>query len=192
MIGIGLAMPTRPKKMPLFLILGNLAIFLIAIVWILIGGLDITFERPNMPYYLILLGVQLFCVVLMLLLIEFRGKAQKFGNRKVVVYLRRWSIIALTIFALQIWSLVPRALLNPFFDLNLMHERFPKDQFGIVFIFAVVTVLVYDVLIWVWGKVNFAYSFEWFITKFSARSAKHKAIRLNFKEMKYDIEWINF
>lgn len=192
MIGIALAIPNRPKHLPLYTILLNIIVFVIAGIWMAIEGLEITFERPSMPYYLILMGTQLFCIVLMLNLVEFRGKGTKFANHKIVLYFRRWGIIALTIFALQIWSLVPRALLNPFFTINLMSERFSKDNFYIVFIFALLTILAYDFLIWIWGKVNFAGSFEWAITKFSALKTNHKAIRLNFEEMKYHVDWLNF
>ena len=102
-------------------------------------------------------------------------------------------MVALSIFALQIWSLVPRALFNwTIPSLNLMSEQFAIGSEWPVIIFAIATILFYDLLIWSWAQINFIGSFEWMIIKFSSLATKDPSKRLNFKYMLNDIQWINY
>ena len=192
MIGIALANPKPSPKIPKWIALGNLCIFIGVILFILFGDFDINFERPTLGYYLLLLGAQLGAMNLLLWLVEFRGKSQKFGDHIVVKYFRRWGVIALSIFALQIYSLVPRAIFNPLTSLNLLNEPITRNNEGWVFLFAAITVLFYDLLIWLWGKVNFAGSFEWMIGKISIKFAPNRNSRLNFNLILNNVQWIDF
>ncbi|MBN2157600.1 MAG: DUF1624 domain-containing protein [Candidatus Lokiarchaeota archaeon] len=200
-VGIILAMDKPPKKTPLYIGICVFAIFTAAVLHIFFDpNFDITFERPNMGFYLILLGCQLGCVALMLRLVEFRGRGDKFGNRAIIKYFRKWGIIAMTMFAIQIYMLVPRAILYPLFSrlygLNTISDQFlrgthPGAEVWVLF-FAVITILSYDFLLWLWNKINYAGSYEWIITKVtSGRGLKATVSRLNHREIMNEVKWIN-
>ncbi len=193
LFGLALAQPKPSTKIPLLGLIITLAIFSIGIFAAIFMGLEVTFERPDIAYYCFLLGTQFGIMTLLLWLVEFRGKSQSFGNNIVVKYFRIWGTLALTIFVLQIYSIVPRAILNPLFQMDLMSGRFSKEEFGIVFFFAFLTVLFYDLLIWLWAKINFKWSFEWIIVHLTAKFSKMDASsRLNFKEILNEVHWLDF
>jgi hypothetical protein len=190
MIGLILAMPSPPKRYPHYIAAGNALILVAALAIMFFGSLEITFERPSMGYYLLLLWTQVTAVNILLWVVEYRGNSQKFGDHWLVTYFRRWGLIPMTIFALQIWSLAPRILFNfavPGY--NLVSERLPYSMELVVLIFAIITVLFYDLLIWLWGKVNYAGSFEWIILRISSRGRRSKMQRLNFDKMLNHVKW---
>jgi len=132
--------------------------------------------------------------VLLFYLIDWRGKGERFANNIVVKYFRTWGMVALTIFALQIWSFVPRAIFNwTIPSMNLLSEQFPaRDRGWIVLIFAIVTILFYDLLIWFWAQINFIGTFEWIIIKLGVVITKQPSKRLNFKYMLNEVAWMNY
>ncbi|WP_457558459.1 hypothetical protein [Candidatus Harpocratesius sp.] len=192
-IGIMLSAPKPFKKTPRYIFYGNSMIFLITIGIMIFGNFNITFERPPMGYYLLLLWTQISVVNVLLWLVEFRGNGAKFGNHLFTRYFRRWGMIPMTIFALQIWSLAPRIIFNftvP--STNLLNERLPYGKEWIVLMFAVITVIFYDILIWLWGKVNFKGSFEWMVLRLNHLEKDPNTSRLNFKNMIYHVNWVNY
>ncbi|NHJ86072.1 MAG: hypothetical protein FK734_11465 [Asgard group archaeon] len=191
-MGTALSIPKPAKRLPVWGGVLTLGIFVLAVISIFALPFDISFNRPYMGFYLILLGVQVGIIVLLFYLIDWRGKGAKFAKNIVVKYFRTWGMIALTIFALQIWSLVPRAVFNWTYPENLMSYQFGLGQEWIVLIFAVVTVLFYDLLIWLWAQTNFFMSFEWFIIRFSSLASKEPSKRLNFKFMLREVNWMNY
>lgn len=195
LMGIAMAMPKPPKRLPLWGLCLTFGIGILAVISIFIPGLefDITFERPTLGFFLILLTVQVGVVVFLFWLIDWRGKSEKFAQNVVVKYFRVWGMVALTIFALQIWSLVPRAIFNWTVPAhNLMNYRFGVGQEWIVLLFAIATILLYDLLIWSWAQINFIGSYEWLIVKFSSLATKKPSRRLNFRYMLNNVQWINY
>jgi len=195
-IGTVLAKPNPPKRLPLW----GLGLFLGLLV---AGGIcaallpfDITFNRPYLGFFFFLTGGQVGAILLFFYLVEWRGKSEKFAKNIVVKYFRTWGMIALTIFALQIWSLAPRAAFNWTMSMNTMNELIDpftqKGWFGIVLLFAIATVLFYDLLIWSWAQINFIGSYEWLIIKFSSLASKEPSNRLNFKYMLNKVDWMNY
>ena len=73
-----------------------------------------------------------------------------------------------------------------------MYEPITRNHEGWVFLFAAITVLFYDLLIWLWGKVNFTGSFEWIIGKISIKFAPNRNSRLNFDLILNNVQWIDF
>jgi len=191
--GLLLAKPKPSKRLPLYGGLITLGIFLVGAVLNIILGFDLNFQRPPMQYFFLLLGAQFGIMILLLWLVEYGGKAQKFGNNIIVKYFRLWGTIALSVFSLQIWSLVPRAILNPLFTINLMNERFELLTGGWwVLMLAVLTILCYDILFWLWAQINFIFSFEWFIIKLGSIPTKSVSKRLNVKEILHEVEWMDY
>ncbi|MCG3223482.1 MAG: hypothetical protein H7647_03380 [Candidatus Heimdallarchaeota archaeon] len=191
--GLFLAKPKPSKRLPLYGGLITLGIFVVGAVLNIILGFDLNFQRPPMQYFFLLLGAQFGIMILLLWLVEYRGKAQKFGNNIIVKYFRLWGTIALSVFSLQIWSLVPRAILKPLFNINLMNEKFELLTGGWwVLMFAVLTILCYDLLFWLWAQINFIFSFEWFIIKLGSIPTKSVSQRLNVKEILHEVEWMDY
>ncbi|MCK4895937.1 MAG: hypothetical protein KAS47_03960 [Candidatus Heimdallarchaeota archaeon] len=191
--GLLLAKPKPSKRLPLYGGLITLGIFVIGAVLNIILGFNLNLQRPPMQYFFLLLGAQFGIMILLLWLVEYRGKAQKFGNNIIVKYFRLWGTIALSVFSLQIWSLVPRAILNPLFGINLMNEKFELLTGGWwVLMFAVLTILCYDLLFWLWAQINFIFSFEWFIIRLGSIPTKSVSKRLNVKEILHEVEWMDY
>jgi hypothetical protein len=130
----------------------------------------------------------------MLRLVEYRGKSQKFGNNIIVKYLRTWGTISLSIFALQIYHLVPYAVFNTAFpSVDVLGGKFTPETEWWIMLLAFVTILFYDLLIWLWGRINFFLSFEWMIIKFTNIATKEKSTdRLNHKKILNEIEWMDY
>jgi len=203
MIGLCLAKPKVPKKLPRYLGFVTLGFFVLGGVFIPIGEVtgdprlvfDFTWFRPNLPYFFILMGVWIGMVGLFLRLVEFRGKGEKFATSNVGKYFRRWGIIALTIYSLQIFALLPRWLLSFLLpsDQNLLIYLFPKYSEGYVLLVAMFMVLSYDLLIKLWAKINFKFTFEWFIVRLASRGSRYPVSqRLNTKRILDETEWINY
>ena len=191
--GLLLAKPKPPKRLPLIGGIVTLIIFGVGGILNAVWGFDLNFQRPPLQYFFLLLGAQFGIMILLLWLVEYRGKSQKFGNNPVVKYFRLWGMFALSIFSLQIYSLVPRAAFNPLFkSMNLMSDKFALEQGWWVLLFAVITILFYDLLLWLWSRINFMFSFEWLIIRLAALPTKQVSPRLNVKEMLHEVEWLNY
>jgi hypothetical protein len=192
LMGVVIAMPQPPKRLPLWGALLTLGLFIAGVVTTILLPFDISFERPYMGFFFFLFGGQVGAVVLLFWLIDWRGKGEQFAKNPVVKYFRVWGMLALTIFALQIWSLVPRAIFNFTHPENLMNYRFLRGQEWIVLIFAVVTIIFYDLIIWLWAQINFVGSFEWMIINVASLITKKPSKRLKVKYMLNEIDWMNF
>jgi len=59
-------------------------------------------------------------------------------------------------------------------------------------IFAVIAILFFELLIYLWSKVNFFLSFEWFITKSVSLVTKQTTYRLEVNAMMNKIHWIDY
>ncbi len=193
-MGVAIAHPKPHRKLP-WMGFGLFLALLIAgglCAWLL--PFDISFERPTMGFFFFLMAEQVGAIVLRFYLIDWRGKGERFANNIVMKYFRTWGMVALTIFALQIWSFVPRAIFNwTIPSMNLLSEQFPAgDRSWIVLIFAIVTILFYDLLIWLWAQINFIGTFEWIIIKLGVVITKQPSKRLNFKYMLNEVAWMNY
>lgn len=195
-IGLFLAFPRSPKK---FFRLG----FLAAAGCVLTGALLIVagmpfsaFHRPALTNHLIQLGGQLIAVLIPLRLVEFRGKAQKSANSPLIRFFRRWAMAALTVYALEIFDLLPEWTLNlttgRIFGLNFFQRIFTFDQIHLALLVAFYSVAWYYLLLLLWGKIDFRFSLEWFLIQIQSLISGQKSERLNVDLMLHRVEWINF
>ncbi|MCK4972173.1 MAG: hypothetical protein KAS52_02555, partial [Candidatus Heimdallarchaeota archaeon] len=77
--------------------------------------------------------------------------------------------------------------------INLMNEKFELLTGGWwVLMFAVLTILCYDLLFWLWAQINFIFSFEWFIIRLGSIPTKSVSKRLNVKEILHEVEWMDY
>ena len=191
--GIVLSMEKPPKRLPLWGLLTTIIIGALGGITATFMPFDINFERPTFPFYLILLATQVGLVTLLLWLVEYRGKSQVFGNNIVVKYFRIWGAISLSIFVLQIYHLVPYAIFNPAFpSVDVLGGQFGQggEYWGLLIAF--VTVLFFDLIVWIWARFNFVFSFEWMIQRLSSLTTKEKPNKLNFKKLLHEIDWIDY
>ncbi|MFW9923848.1 MAG: hypothetical protein ACFFDW_11240, partial [Candidatus Thorarchaeota archaeon] len=112
MIGLTLAKKEPVKRLPL---IGGL----IAIVFMVLGGMFMalgffvpTNGRPAIGNYLLMLGGQIGVMMLFLYFVEYRGRTEKFANRKIVRHFRMWSMISLTIFSFGMLEIIPKEILS--------------------------------------------------------------------------------
>ncbi len=155
---------------------------------------DIFDERTALTTHLLQLGGQIHAIGVTLIVVEYSNKAEKFARSFPVKYLRRWSILALSVFVLQIFELFPRwiitLLLSSLFsvEINLLHHGVINNVLLIIPI-AIFVVLCYDLLLWLWSKIDFICSLEWIIINFQSLIVQRKSYRLNY-DMFGNIEWI--
>ena len=191
--GIVLAMDKPPKRLPLWGLLTTIFLGAVGGVTATFMYFDITFERPTYPFFFMLLASQVGLLTLLLWLVEYRGISQKFGNNIIVKYFRTWGTVSLSIFVLQIYHLVPYAVINPAFkSVNVLSGQFSQGEEIWVLLIAFLTILFFDILIWSWAQINFFLSFEWMILRLNSLASKEISPRLNFKKILNEVEWIDY
>ncbi len=195
-IGLFLANPRSSRK---FFRIGFLAAAgsIAAGALLIVAGMTFTaFHRPALTNHLLQLGGQIFAVLIPLRLIEFRGRAQKAGNSKFVVFIRRWAMVALTVYALEIFDIFPEWTLNLILGkitgLNFFERIFNLNQLPLAMAVAVYSVFWYYLLLLLWGRFNYKGSFEWLLIQIQSMVSKQKSQRLNVNLMLKKVEWINF
>lgn len=200
-IGLALAQPKVPRKFPRYLGYSTLLFFVLGGIVLAIGEItknpliqfDFTWFRPNLSYFLILMGIWIGLIALLLRLVEFRGKGEEFATSKLGRYFRLWGIIALSVFSFQIFSMLPKWLFSFLVPENLLIDKLPKYNEGYVILLSLMIVAAYNLLIRLWSKVNFKFSFEWFILRVSSKGSGYSiSERLNTKKILDETEWINF
>lgn len=195
-IGLFLANPQSSRK---FFRIGFLSAAgsIVAGALLIAAGMTFSaFHRPAITNHLLQLGGQILAVLIPLRLVEFRGRAQKAGNSKFIRFMRRWAMVALTVYALEIFDIFPAWTLNLFLGkitgLNFFERIFTIDQLPLASAVAVYSVFWYYLLLLLWGKFNYKGSFEWLLIQIQSLISKQKSQRLNVDLMLKKVEWINF
>ena len=200
-IGLVLAKPKVYRKFPRHLWYATLLFFALGGIVLAIGEItenpliqfDFTWFRPNLSYFLILMGIWIGLIALLLRLVEFRGRGEDFATSKPGRYFRLWGIIALSVFSLQIFSMLPKWIFSFLIPENLLIDKLPKYSEGYVILLSLMIVASYDLLIRLWSKVNFKYSFEWFILRVASKGSGYTiSQRLNTKRILDETEWIDY
>jgi len=195
-IGFFLAFPRSSKT---FFKMGFLAAagsILTGILLIAAGMPFSAFHRPALTNHLIQLGGQLIAVLLPLRLVEFRGRAQKSANSRLIRFMRRWAMVALTVYALEIFDIFPEWTLNltigKLSGLNFFLRIFTFDQLHLALLVAVYSVIWYYLLLLLWGKIDYRFTLEWFLIQIQGLVSGQRSERLNVELMLHRVEWKNF
>jgi hypothetical protein len=198
MIGLSLAREKPIRKFPLvggfagvtFMVLG--AIFLSQGFFVPSNG------RPALGNYFLMLGGQMCAIMLSLALVEYRGRSEKFARRGIVKHCRLWGMISLSVFSLGIIELFPKWVLSKvltvlFEPVNLVQKSvfgFGKEYLAILV--SVYVICFFELVIYLWSKINFKYSLEWYIIKVASAGSQIKSSRLNVPMMIYNTNYVNY
>ena len=197
LIGTVLADDKPPKRLPFYGAMTSLGFISLGAILIVAGlPFDFTWFRPDLTYFLILMGTWIGVISLLLYKVEYRGDPKKFANRKIVSLMRLWGIIALSIYTLQIFSILPKWFASLLLiDVNLVTERYPipYGQETYVFLLCFYILFTYHLVVKLWSKINFKFSFEWLIIRFAALGSKQSVSqRLNVDAIMNKTTWINY
>jgi hypothetical protein len=89
--------------------------------------------------------------------------------------------------------MLPKWLFSFLVPENLLIDKLPKYSEGYVILLSLMIVAAYDLMIRLWSKVNFKFSFEWFILRASSKGSGYPiSQRLNTKRILDETEWINY
>ena len=151
---------------------------------------------------LMVLGGSLLLILIVLYVIDVRGKTKGFTRR--TVFVRRFGLVSLTVFSLQ-WLIallligyhsISNAITGsniPFLLSNFAAGWFDFEyapgltSWELVFWFSI-TLVIWHVLLWLWEKVGFKGSFEWITIKLMRISRKDAGERLNMSASLYKVE----
>lgn len=202
-IGMTLAQKQIPKHFIRYGFLAALTSFVVGIILIVFHvatnfPASVYNKPPDIPVFLLHLGGQIAVIILFLNLVEFKNRGQIFANRAIVRFIRRWSLVSLTIFVLDIYELFAKwflsAIISIFYPLDLTKHGTFQGISGLLpsMIFSLLVVLMYDLLIRIWALVDFTGSFEWLIVQTQALFTKQRSSKLKMDIFMNHTDWINF
>ncbi len=140
-------------------------------------------------YMLILTGCQLLSLFIILRLVEFRGKSHKLAEK--TKHFRRFGFVAFSVYNFQYIYLLPRYII---YWINNDIKAYSVGQLnGILTILVmVVTVILWDIILLLWEKVNYVGSLEWLLSVLAGfllidhrKVAKNKSTPINGRLKKY-------
>lgn len=151
--------------------------------------------RPTLPSFLIQLGGQVGLIILLIYLVECKDKGKNFANKRIVRSIRRWGMVALTIYTLEIFDLVPGTFLNLILgkatQVNFLENVFGFDKIYLAMIVGIHSMIWYEALIRLWSKINFKWSLEWILLKIQYSFSKQKSRRLDVNYVLNNVEWMS-
>ena len=137
--------------------------------------------------------------ILFLWLVEFRGKAEQFANNWFVKHCRLWGMVSLSVYCLAIFELWPRwflgSAINLLFssELNLLKSSiFGLYEIHKALLIALYILINFELVIYLWSKVNFKFSFEWFVIRLASIETKQISQKLNVELIMRQVRWANF
>jgi hypothetical protein len=197
LIGFILARNRPPRRLPKWGFNAGLFLILTGILLILSGMPYSLFnQRPALSTFLIQLGGQVWVVMFFIRKVEYKGKAESFANSRPVKYLRKWAMISLTVFWLEIFDILPKWFLNISLGratgTNFLKNTLGYGKMTVAVLIALFSMLWYHALIRYWSRLNFAGSFEWFLIRFQGLVSKKISLRLDVEKMLHKVHWVNF
>ena len=146
--------------------------------------------------FLTLNGFSLMLFMFLFRLIEFRGRSEAVAKRTKI--LRRFGTLAFTVYNIQ-WIYYLVFAFTSFIILGTPYQRF---GWGGTFLTLFITLLILSVILWLWEKIKYVGSFEWFIRlitnnaipirreRFDASTKWWQRGQLDVENVFYDADWI--
>jgi hypothetical protein len=198
LIGMLLANPQPPKRMLVWFSIVGLILISVGVVMIVIGQ-PFTFleQPPALSTYLLRLGGQICLLMAMFAIVEYRGKGEKFANRRIVKYFRRWSILSLTIYSLHILELLPRWFLSLMLrnrsKYNFMEEGIiGRGQEHWMFLAILFVLLFYELIVRLFVLLKMKGSFEWVLVKMQNIFSGISSTKITSDLIGDEIIWIGY
>ncbi|RMH16154.1 MAG: DUF1624 domain-containing protein [Gammaproteobacteria bacterium] len=189
--GIVLSQEVQRRSYPKYGILFGLALIGLALFMAAFGfdPMNVTLGfRPDSAWYLLGLGGQVLTLSVFLYFVEYRGNTV--GFKKISRYWRRWGMLALTIYAFQPIDIPLREFIHVVFGLPT-NKNHTLNEFQTLFV--TIMVLIYlDIILRLWSRVNFKYSWEWIIVNLFSRKTGIKSERLNIVYVIDEVEPLDF
>lgn len=143
----------------------------------------------SIGWHTLILGSEIFSLILMIYLIDFRKKTNKRVFIKHTLIFRRFGMISLTLWTLQYFTVVPLAIFEvvgwPVFDGGLNGWQLLVVLFCVFWF--------WHFIAWIWEKGGFKGSFEWMMVLILSRgstSADRMKIQSVLHEPEGFIEWM--
>jgi hypothetical protein len=199
MIGLCLSKPNKIKRLPLIGGLSGVGLMGIGVPLLVFHKFTFGTMRPSIGNYFLMLGGQLCSLFFFLWIVEFRGKAQRFGDNIVVKHFRLWGMASLSLFVLDIADTLPRWIFGIFYNLiyntdvnTIQGAVFGQGQEHVALLYALISLIFFEIVVLAWSRVNFFLSFEWCIVRLVGVITKQPSKRLKVDMMMNDVKWINF
>lgn len=130
-------------------------------------------------WFICLTGAQLGAVILVLRLVEFRGRAEIFSKQS--TYWRRFGFVAFSIYTYEFVDMIAVLLLNLIPGLNMYTGVFNTyNKYQIWFIIAG-TFIAWQFILKLWEKASYVFSLEWIIAKISEKLIPSKRTSKDLK-----------
>jgi len=197
MIGIVVSEKKPSRKLPIIGFIGGLVSMGIGGLLIVLGlPYSIFNQRTALSTHLIQLGGQVITLVVILRLVEYRAKAYIFAKRRFVRYCRKWGMIALSIYGLEILDLLPKWTLNLVLGektgINFLLGTLGYGKMTYALLVATYSIIWYDIVIRLWSRVNFKLSFEWVSIRLQGLITKSPSTRLDVDLILNKTKWQEF
>jgi hypothetical protein len=201
-IGILLGAKSVSKNVYRGGLLGGLLIFLIGAVMAFLKIMETLNSGGNLValldvhvhptwFQLTMMGLQIIVLFVCLRFIEFNPRVNIERAKKYTLYLRRWGVLALTIYSFSVLQYFIRWILDPFTSLSLVKHG-GADSLWLVIII-VVDLIFWTLVIWLWGKGKFIGSLEWLMLLAAKRGKQYdRKDPLNVKGTLFEVEPVIF
>ncbi|WP_371806743.1 hypothetical protein [Candidatus Lokiarchaeum ossiferum] len=155
-------------------------------------GLSLMIPGGWLFQFLCLNGFALACICMIIRLVDFRGKAEKFAKK--TKFIRRLGTVAFTVYTIEwiiyllgmlVYSLAPET-----FGGNRYDEMF----WGGTLITLFLVLIVYWVLLWLWEKISYVGSIEWCIGELVAlfSSSRRRSIQDSYETSGKKAKWYDY
>lgn len=188
--GIYLSQEKPPHHLPVWGIILGL-FFIISAVFLVLVGVDLTpslGHRPDIPWYLIGLGGQIISLSVLLWIVEFKGYVNKF--KQYTIFWRRWGMLALTIYCWQIIDIPLRYLV--YFLTNWPAHLSNQLTVEQTLVMIVLTLAWWDLLLRLWSRIDFKYSYEWTVVWLMTQSLGIRSARMKVEEVIHKVTPMKF
>jgi hypothetical protein len=148
-----------------------------------LGFNPVPYQTPPLHSMILLLGPILFLFTLLFYRNDLRGDKAKMKAFKHSRFSRRCSMISLSIFMLE--STISYGIGH---IIDFIYPAWRSDAIVLIFIFAPLMLVIWFVILRLWGRVQFKGSFEWLFLQIAAKLTKKESIRLDEKLILFNPE----
>jgi hypothetical protein len=174
------------------------SVLYMSIIYFVIGALLFILEvELVIADYCMSTAGSLLVLIMVLYFVEVRGKGTKFGQK--TTFFRRFGIMTLSLWCLQWFVVIPLTFVQ--FIVNIVTETdvaFIDGPFmtngldgGTLILVIFAMIMMYHLILWLWEKVNFKYSFEWITVKLMGRGSQADSRdRMDMSKTLHEVESI--